>query len=145
MLLALKLPAAKRKVDKELGKVRADIHMKLIPQGPKVVRHLALPQQGKSKEWIVEEMKRMDDESPRTDMWREGKVSGAIYRTCSIPIQWPSILHFLETDGGADVEAVILSALERYCVSNPLHPDVFPGEYHAKGARGLMTEWSSRT
>jgi sphinganine-1-phosphate aldolase len=78
----MRIPAAKRKVDAELGKVRADIRLKLIPQGPKVIRHLALPPQGKSKDWIVEEMKRMDDESPESHSWRNGKVSGTVYRSC---------------------------------------------------------------
>jgi hypothetical protein len=30
-------------------------------------------------------------------------------------------------DGGDDTEKVIVTAFKRYCVSNPLHPDVFPG------------------
>ena len=80
MLLAMKIPAAKRKVNAELDLVRADIRLKLVPQGPKVIRHLSLPAQGKSKDWIVEEMKRMDDESPHATSWKDGKVSGAIYR-----------------------------------------------------------------
>lgn len=29
-------------------------------------------------------------------------------------------------DGGDELEKVIVSAYQRYCVSNPLHPDVFP-------------------
>ena len=29
-------------------------------------------------------------------------------------------------DGGDEVEKVIVSAFQRYCVSNPIHPDVFP-------------------
>lgn len=36
-------------------------------------------------------------------------------------------------DGGEDVQAVIMAALDRYCVSNPLHPDVFPCEYIFSG------------
>jgi len=30
------------------------------------------------------------------------------------------------TDGGQDLTNLIVAAYERYCVSNPLHPDVFP-------------------
>jgi len=40
--------------------------------------------------------------------WRLGKLSGAVYH------------------GGEDLEKVIVAAYQRYCVSNPLHPDVFP-------------------
>ena len=29
-------------------------------------------------------------------------------------------------DGGDDLTKVIVAAFDRYCVSNPLHPDVFP-------------------
>jgi sphinganine-1-phosphate aldolase len=29
-------------------------------------------------------------------------------------------------DGGEDIEKIIVAAFQRYCVSNPLHPDVFP-------------------
>jgi hypothetical protein len=29
-------------------------------------------------------------------------------------------------DGGDDMEKVLVAAFQRYCVSNPLHPDVFP-------------------
>lgn len=54
-----------------------------------------------------------------------------------------SITHLLETDGGEDVEAVIMSALGRYCISNPLHPDVFPGEYHVRVTHKPLTNLSS--
>lgn len=30
------------------------------------------------------------------------------------------------SDGGDDLTRVIVAAFERYCVSNPLHPDAFP-------------------
>ena len=30
------------------------------------------------------------------------------------------------TDGGDDLHEIITSTYSRYCVSNPLHPDVFP-------------------
>ena len=32
----------------------------------------------------------------------------------------------ISSDGGEDMQKVIVAAFERYCVSNPLHPDVFP-------------------
>lgn len=31
-----------------------------------------------------------------------------------------------QPDGGDDLEKIIVAAYERYCVSNPLHPEVFP-------------------
>lgn len=32
------------------------------------------------------------------------------------------------SDGGEDLEEVVLATVKRYLVSNPLHPDVFPGD-----------------
>ncbi|KAI0829854.1 PLP-dependent transferase [Trametes gibbosa] len=108
LLLALRFPAAKKKVDTELGKARLDIEQKLVPQGPGVTRHLSLPSQGHDTEWIIAEMAKMDEEAGNHVDWRNGKVSGAVYH------------------GGDDMQKVIITAMERYCLSNPLHPDVFP-------------------
>ena len=64
-----------------MDKARLDIEKNLIPQGANVVRHLSLPSQGQSPEWILAEMDKMDTElhgSP--EQWRLGKLSGAVYR-----------------------------------------------------------------
>ena len=64
-----------------MDKAKLDIENSLIPQDACVVRHLSLPSQGKSLEWILAEMDRMDrelDGSP--EKWRVGKLSGAVYR-----------------------------------------------------------------
>ncbi len=63
-----------------MGKAKLDIENKLVPKGPNVVRHLALPEGGKSLEWILAEMEKMDKELDNTSDWRAGKVSGAVYR-----------------------------------------------------------------
>ncbi|TFK79129.1 PLP-dependent transferase [Polyporus arcularius HHB13444] len=107
ILLALRFPSAKKKVEAELGKARLDIEKKMVPQGPGVSRHLSLPSQGHDFEWILAEMAKMDEQSEHAH-WNEGKVSGAVYH------------------GGEDLQKVIVAAFDRYCVSNPLHPDVFP-------------------
>lgn len=119
LVLVLTLPPGRTKVQLELSKVRQDIETKLVPQGADVTRHLELPQHGQSMEWILEEMARMDEETgvgndgkdgkndDKLD-WKEGKISGTVYH------------------GGADLTRVIFAACERYAVSNPLHPDVFP-------------------
>ena len=39
---------------------------------------------------------------------------------------FPRRLLNARTDGGQDLTNLIVAAYERYCVSNPLHPDVFP-------------------
>ena len=76
----MKLPVAQKKLQEELGKVKVDIEDKLIPKGD-ITRYLALPAQGKSAEWILEEMARMDKELGAHTDWRQGKLSGAVYRT----------------------------------------------------------------
>ena len=79
----MKLPAAQKKLQDELGRARADIEDKLVPKTDKITRHLTLPAQGRSAEWIIEEMVRMDKELGAHTDWRQGKISGAVYRTCS--------------------------------------------------------------
>ena len=64
-----------------MDKAKLDIEKRLVPQGPNVVRHLSLPPQGKSLEWIMSEMDKMDTELDSTpEHWRLGKISGAVYR-----------------------------------------------------------------
>ncbi|KAF8893548.1 pyridoxal phosphate-dependent transferase [Infundibulicybe gibba] len=106
--LLLRLPATKKRVEEEMSKAKIDIENKLVPKGVEVVRHLALPDQGQTSEWIMAEMDKMDGELGVGPNWRHGKLSGAVYH------------------GGEEVEKIIIAAYQRYCVSNPLHPDVFP-------------------
>jgi sphinganine-1-phosphate aldolase len=80
---------------------------KLAPKGPGIVRWLELPQDGKSPEWLRDELDSLS-RLPASD-WQSGKVSGAVYH------------------GGEELEQVISSAMNKYLISNPLHPDVFPG------------------
>lgn len=81
-MLALRFPSAKKKVETELGKARLDIEAKLVPQGPGVTRHLSLPNEGHDTAWILAEMAKMDAEAGNHVDWRDGKVSGAVYRAC---------------------------------------------------------------
>ena len=83
-MLALRLLAAKQKVDAQLGEARLKIENTLVPKGPDVVRHLALPLEGRSPEWIAQEMEKMDHESEKTDKWKLGRLSGAVYREFQI-------------------------------------------------------------
>jgi hypothetical protein len=67
-----------------MNQARLDIEGKLVPQGADVTRHLVLPDEGKSMEWILAEMEKMDGEmGPHAD-WKHGKLSGAVYRTSTI-------------------------------------------------------------
>ena len=125
--LIIALPSVRKRIDTEMDAARAEIDRKLIPQGKDVERHLSLPRKGQSLEWILEAMEQMDREAPSQTDYREGKLSGAVYRTHAYflpPDRLP--LRLSSVDGGDDMEGVIVAAFQRYCVSNPLHPDVFP-------------------
>jgi sphinganine-1-phosphate aldolase len=65
-----------------MAKAKAQIEHRLIPKGPKVIRHLSLPAEGQSPDWIEKEMNSMDSEASGAD-WRLGKLSGAVYRECN--------------------------------------------------------------
>ena len=70
----------RKRVETELDETRADIDRQFVPQGEGVVRHLELPQHGCTLEWILEEMEKMDREAPSQTDYRDGKLSGAVYR-----------------------------------------------------------------
>ncbi|KAK2464343.1 hypothetical protein APHAL10511_003800 [Amanita phalloides] len=106
--LILRMPATRQRVESQMNKTKLDIEDRLVPKGPNVVRHLTLPENGKSLDWILAEMDKMDKEMDHSTDWRQGRVSGAVYH------------------GGKDLEDIIVAVYRRYCVSNPLHPDMFP-------------------
>ncbi|KZV65613.1 PLP-dependent transferase [Peniophora sp. CONT] len=95
-------------VEAEMAVAKADVEKSLVPSGAGVVRHLSLPAQGQSLEWILSQMDVMEAVAPSHTDYKLGKLSGAVYH------------------GGPDMEKVIVAAFQRYCVSNPLHPDAFP-------------------
>jgi sphinganine-1-phosphate aldolase len=64
-----------------MDKAKLDIENRLVPKGAEVTRHLKLPDEGKSPEWILAEMENMDRELGTQAHWRHGKLSGAVYRT----------------------------------------------------------------
>jgi sphinganine-1-phosphate aldolase len=70
----------RKKVETEMDAARAEIARKLLPRGKDVVRHLELPKKGCSLEWILDAMEQMDREAPPHTDYREGKLSGAVYR-----------------------------------------------------------------
>ncbi|KAH8993326.1 PLP-dependent transferase [Lactarius hatsudake] len=106
--VVISLPSVRKKVETEIDAARALIDSQLLPQGKDVVRHLELPKQGCTLGWILDAMDQMDREAPSQTDYRDGKLSGAVYH------------------GGDDMDKVLVAAFQRYCVSNPLHPDVFP-------------------
>ena len=78
------------KVEPQMAKARRDIEKKLVPSGPQVIRYLTLPPEGQSKDWILAEMDQMDsychsfdDRGVKLHDWKDGKMSGAVYREWS--------------------------------------------------------------
>lgn len=103
--ILLRLPSSRDKVTSELLAARKGIESKLVPED--LEYYTSLPEKGKSLEWITGEMdklKRME----KGDV-AEGRVSGAVYH------------------GGQELNEVIIAATSKFILSNPLHPDVFPG------------------
>lgn len=137
LTLLLKVPAAKRRVNKELDAATKEIEGKLIPRPTDLDVNERLPPYGKDKDWIREELRKLHRLTPsskfvskegaanavQTDdddtgagsaadaeiVWRNGKVSGAVYH------------------GGQDLSNLIADAIKLFLVSNPLHPDLFSG------------------
>ncbi|SNX84798.1 probable sphingosine-1-phosphate lyase [Melanopsichium pennsylvanicum] len=122
--LLLKTPAAKRKVKRELDTAMAEVEAKIVPRPKHLEIHTHLPQLGKEAEWIRAELTKLQTMEAGVDsnvvdadwqsrdgqmVWKGGKVSGAVYH------------------GGDDLSQLLADSIKQFLVSNPLHPDVFPG------------------
>ncbi|KAJ9107689.1 hypothetical protein QFC21_001149 [Naganishia friedmannii] len=109
--LLLRLPSSRAKLTTELAQTRRQLELKLVPLAESLPEGLhyqaVLPLEGKSAEWLKEEMDRLQG-LEKSDV-KEGRVSGAVYH------------------GGKEINDVIIDATSKFIVSNPLHPDVFPG------------------
>ncbi|MBW0491152.1 hypothetical protein O181_030867 [Austropuccinia psidii MF-1] len=105
--IALKFPSVNQKVNQQLDQASIDMEKKLIPRNEKIIRCLELPDNGKSLEWLKDQFSVLSD-LPSAD-WKSGKVSGAVYH------------------GGDELAQVMSLALNHSIISNPLHPDIFPG------------------
>lgn len=83
------------------------IEEKLVPSGPGVTRYRELPATGWTSDKVLAEL----DSLANMDhsRWEDGKVSGTVYHASQELVQ-------LQTE-----------AYKRFAVSNPIHPDVFPG------------------
>ncbi|TYJ51647.1 hypothetical protein B9479_007767 [Cryptococcus floricola] len=109
--IMLALPKNKAKLNSELGRTRLELKEKLAPteypEGIILTPVRTLPDQGRDKEWLDSEFSNMK-KLERGDV-DEGRVSGAVYH------------------GGDDLNEIINQAMAKFVVTNPLHPDVFPG------------------
>ncbi|KIR51764.1 sphinganine-1-phosphate aldolase [Cryptococcus gattii Ru294] len=107
----LAFPSNKAKLNSELAKARAELKEKLAPSqypdGVRLTTVKTLPETGRGREWLESEWANLKKlEKGDVD---NGRVSGAVYH------------------GGDELNAVINEAMAKFVVTNPLHPDVFPG------------------
>lgn len=112
MRLLLKLPANRRRVEREMSSAAGQLEQSLVlPSTVPTMR--VLPVHGRDDRWIdkqldvLQHLGKHGDDSERH--WRDGRCSGAVYH------------------GGDELSRVIVDALRRFLLSNPLHPEVFPG------------------
>lgn len=133
--LVMRLPSVKKDVETKMAVARSGIQAQLIPSGPNVTRHLAIPPTGHDLAWIEAEMDAMDSEAVSKTDWKQGKVSGAVYHGGEdLEVGGPPLTACTQRLKRM-VQKIIFASLKRYVVSNQLHPDVFPGAAPI-GARG---------
>ncbi|CAD6890041.1 unnamed protein product [Tilletia controversa] len=124
LTVILKTPAARRRVERDLGKAMKDVETKLIPPTPHLSLNTELPSYGKSPDWLMQELRKLQQlevggpepigfenwEARNGEaVWRSGKISGAVYH------------------GGQEMSDLLANAIKMFMLTNPLHPDVFPG------------------
>ncbi|CAG8606629.1 25032_t:CDS:2 [Gigaspora margarita] len=103
--IVVNAPVAKGKIRDNLDKTIRELEEKIAPkEGP---RYLALPDVGFDDQQIKEELLRY--QTMQSINWEEGRVSGGIY------------------NGSRELSKLTSEAYTMFSVSNPLHPDVFPG------------------
>ncbi|KAJ3187039.1 hypothetical protein HDU85_007077 [Gaertneriomyces sp. JEL0708] len=101
------VPGANALVKTEVEKHVKSIQKKMVVYAPGETIYRELPKKGLSDETVRQELVRY--QSMGGEEWKDGKVSGAVYH------------------GGNEVSALITEAFGRFCITNPLHPEIFPG------------------
>lgn len=74
---------------------------------PGASRYLTLPKEGWTEQQVSAELNKLGEMDHAR--WEDGKVSGAVYH------------------GGNELVKLQAEAFEKFSVSNPIHPDIFPG------------------
>lgn len=103
----LSLPGVREKVQKQIKETTIKIQQKLVNYGPGVNTYSRLPLEGWSPELVKKELQLLSEMNHTR--WEDGFVSGAVYH------------------GGKDLQDLQIEAFGKFTVSNPIHPDVFPG------------------
>lgn len=105
--LFLRLPFVQAKVQAQVQKSIVELQEKLVPSGPGVTQYTALPASGWTTDQVRAELEKLGE--MKHTQWEKGRVSGAVYH------------------GGDELLTLQSEAFKRFGVSNPIHPDVFPG------------------
>lgn len=90
-------------IDKTIDQVQKGV----VVLPPDYTANLCLPETGLDNPTVKKQLEKLANLGKVH--WKAGKVSGTVYH------------------GGKDLETLITNAFRLFCVSNPLHPDVFPG------------------
>lgn len=111
--LMLLIPSNRRRVEREMGAAMDDVAKSLMPPSD-VPTVRALPASGLDTATIstqLESLTRLDSHghADGRDVWLHGYVSGTVYH------------------GGEVLNRLMVDTMERFLLTNPLHPDVFPG------------------
>ena len=94
-------------VDKQVRDASLKLESKLTALAPNQIRYSSLPIQGWTAEKLKEEMSSLSE--MKHTKWEDGFVSGAVYH------------------GQKELLDIQTDAFGKFTVSNPIHPDVFPG------------------
>lgn len=105
--LFLRAPGVRSQVQKQVNEAITKLQSKLVPSGPGVIRYLNLPKDGWSEEAVLKELETLANMDHTR--WEDGFVSGAVYH------------------GGDSLMKIQTEAFGKFTVTNPIHPDVFPG------------------
>ncbi|PWN32437.1 putative sphingosine-1-phosphate lyase [Meira miltonrushii] len=107
-LLLMKIPAINRKVTRELDAATKELEDKIAPRITTLSSNPTLPEYGRDRDWL---MTALEDALQKDGqmIWKGGKISGAVYH------------------GGQEMSDLLGDTIKMFMVSNPLHPDVFPG------------------
>ncbi|PGH32691.1 sphinganine-1-phosphate aldolase [[Emmonsia] crescens] len=105
--LFLRAPGVRGQVDKQVTTALTKLEAKLAPQTPGILKNTGLPKQGWSHDRVRAELDKLA--GMEHTKWEDGRVSGAVYH------------------GGDELVGLQTTAFGQFAVTNPIHPDVFPG------------------
>ena len=111
--LMMLIPSNRQRVEREMAAAMSDISKSLMPAST-VPTMRELPAHGRDATWVQAQLDALQrlgahGEADGRNVYLDGQVSGTVYH------------------GGEELNRVTLSSLERFLLTNPLHPEVFPG------------------